>query len=82
MSSQLIVYNVCCRQTHYENFPFPSRLNTYVVLYVDLIFLQDIANKTLLSDDMRREAEREEWEKEAMEDINGPVHYANLKDEG
>lgn len=38
-----------------------------------------ISGKTLLSQDMRREASREEWEKQAMEEVNGDLHYENLR---
>ncbi|ESO85019.1 hypothetical protein LOTGIDRAFT_236038 [Lottia gigantea] len=35
---------------------------------------------TLLSNDMRREIERQKWEKEELEKINeGPIHYANVQ---
>nr|KAG5703955.1 hypothetical protein BaRGS_020552 [Batillaria attramentaria] len=34
---------------------------------------------TLLSEDMRRELRRQQWEKEAQEAANGPIHYANVQ---
>lgn len=40
---------------------------------------------TLLSEDMRRELARQEWEKEEEEAINkpiGPVHYQDIRFDG
>ena len=37
---------------------------------------------TLLSADMKRELRRQQWEKEAEELVNGPVHYANVQFDG
>ncbi|XP_076466374.1 uncharacterized protein LOC143297779 [Babylonia areolata] len=34
---------------------------------------------TLMSADMKRELRRQQWEKEAEESVNGPVHYANVQ---
>lgn len=42
---------------------------------------QETDEKTLLSDDMRREMDRENWENEAMEEIDlGPVYYESLRE--
>ncbi|XP_039258168.2 coiled-coil domain-containing protein 174-like [Styela clava] len=41
--------------------------------------IQEPGERTLLSDDMRREIKREQWEKEAVEEINGPLHYEDLR---
>lgn len=37
---------------------------------------------TLLSADMKRELRRQQWEKDAEETLNGPVHYANVQFDG
>lgn len=40
------------------------------------------ADRTLLSDDMRREMQREQWEKEEEEQMKtpvGPIHYENIR---
>lgn len=52
---------------------------------------QDLQNKrvtgtdrTLLSDDMRREMQREQWEKEEEEQMKrpvGPIHYENIREQ-
>ncbi|XP_060071646.1 coiled-coil domain-containing protein 174-like [Ylistrum balloti] len=34
---------------------------------------------TLLSEDMRREIQRQKWEDEAKANLNGPVHYSNVQ---
>ncbi|XP_069132891.1 coiled-coil domain-containing protein 174-like [Argopecten irradians] len=34
---------------------------------------------TLMSDDMRRELQRQKWEEEAQANLNGPVHYSNVQ---
>ncbi|OWF54814.1 coiled-coil domain-containing protein 174-like [Mizuhopecten yessoensis] len=34
---------------------------------------------TLLSEDMRREIQRQKWEEEAQANLNGPVHYSNVQ---
>lgn len=43
------------------------------------------ADRTLLSDDMRREMQREQWEKEEEEQMKrpvGPIHYENIREQG
>lgn len=43
------------------------------------------ADRTLLSEDMRREMQRELWEKEEEEQLKrpvGPIHYENIRDQG
>jgi len=43
------------------------------------------ADRTLLSDDMRREMQREQWEKEEEEQMKtpvGPIHYENIRQQG
>ena len=37
---------------------------------------------TLLSADMKRELRRQQWEKEAEEAADGPVHYSNVQFDG
>ncbi|XP_072540588.1 coiled-coil domain-containing protein 174 [Salminus brasiliensis] len=42
------------------------------------------ADRTLLSEDMRREMQREQWEKEEEEQMKrpvGPIHYENIRDQ-
>ncbi|KAI5615011.1 coiled-coil domain-containing protein 174, partial [Silurus asotus] len=42
------------------------------------------ADRTLLSDDMRREMQREQWEREEEEQMKrpvGPIHYENIRDQ-
>ncbi|XP_060776101.1 coiled-coil domain-containing protein 174 [Neoarius graeffei] len=42
------------------------------------------ADRTLLSEDMRRELQREQWEREEEEQMKrpvGPVHYENIRDQ-
>ncbi|KAL1272611.1 hypothetical protein QQF64_028473 [Cirrhinus molitorella] len=42
------------------------------------------ADRTLLSDDMRREMQREEWEREEEEQMKkpvGPIHYENIREQ-
>ena len=42
-------------------------------------------DKTLLSEDMRREIQREEWEAEEEESMKrpvGPIHYENIREQG
>lgn len=42
-------------------------------------------DRTLLSDDMRREMQREQWEKEEEEQMKrpvGPIHYENIREQG
>ncbi|KAK7144971.1 hypothetical protein R3I94_011152 [Phoxinus phoxinus] len=42
------------------------------------------ADRTLLSDDMRREMQREQWEKEEEEQMKrpvGPIHYENIREQ-
>uniref|UniRef100_H2ZBP0 CCDC174 alpha/beta GRSR domain-containing protein n=1 Tax=Ciona savignyi TaxID=51511 RepID=H2ZBP0_CIOSA len=44
---------------------------------------QGASGKTLMSDDMRREEEREQWEQEErskMEEEEGPIFYQNIRD--
>ncbi|XP_048403221.1 coiled-coil domain-containing protein 174 [Stegostoma tigrinum] len=43
---------------------------------------QEVEKKTLLSEDMRRELQRQQWEKEEEEALNrpvGPVHYEDIR---
>lgn len=43
------------------------------------------ADRTLLSEDMRREMQREQWEREEEEQMSrpvGPIHYENIKEQG
>lgn len=43
------------------------------------------ADRTLLSEDMRREMQREQWEREEEEQMKrpvGPVHYEDIRDGG
>lgn len=43
------------------------------------------AEKTLLSEDMRRELQRQEWEREeeeAMKKPVGPIHYEDIRGQG
>lgn len=43
------------------------------------------AEKTLLSEDMRRELQRQEWEREeeeAMKRPIGPIHYEDIRGQG
>lgn len=43
------------------------------------------ADRTLLSDDMRREMQREQWEREEEEQMKkpvGPIHYENIREQG
>lgn len=43
------------------------------------------ADKTLLSEDMRRELQRQEWEREeeeAMKRPVGPLHYEDIRGQG
>ncbi len=43
------------------------------------------ADKTLLSEDMRRELQRQEWEREeeeAMKRPVGPIHYEDIRGQG
>uniref|UniRef100_A0A8B9KVZ6 Coiled-coil domain containing 174 n=1 Tax=Astyanax mexicanus TaxID=7994 RepID=A0A8B9KVZ6_ASTMX len=46
---------------------------------------QDLqSKKTLLSEDMRREMQREQWEREEEEQMKrpvGPIHYENIRDQ-
>lgn len=45
----------------------------------------DPAEKDLLSEDMRRELQRQEWEREEEEAMNrpvGPIHYENIREQG
>uniref|UniRef100_W5K3Q5 Coiled-coil domain containing 174 n=1 Tax=Astyanax mexicanus TaxID=7994 RepID=W5K3Q5_ASTMX len=42
------------------------------------------ADRTLLSEDMRREMQREQWEREEEEQMKrpvGPIHYENIRDQ-
>ncbi|ROL50686.1 Coiled-coil domain-containing protein 174 [Anabarilius grahami] len=42
------------------------------------------ADRTLLSEDMRREMQREQWEREEEEQMSrpvGPIHYENIKEQ-
>lgn len=42
-------------------------------------------DKTLLSEDMRRELQRQEWEREeeeAMKKPVGPIHYEDIRGQG
>lgn len=41
--------------------------------------------KTLLSEDMRRELQRQEWEREEEEALKrpmGPIHYEDIRENG
>lgn len=43
------------------------------------------ADKTLLSEDMRRELQRQEWEMEEAEAMKrpvGPIHYEDIRGQG
>lgn len=43
------------------------------------------SEKTLLSEDMRRELQRQEWEREeeeAMKRPVGPIHYEDIRGQG
>lgn len=43
------------------------------------------ADRTLLSEDMRREMQREKWEMEEEEQMKrpvGPIHYETIRDQG
>ena len=42
----------------------------------------DDAGPELISADMKRELERQKWEKEAEEALKGPVHYSNVQFNG
>lgn len=45
----------------------------------------DVEKPDLMSEDMRRELERERWEREAEEELDkpaGPVHYADVQHKG
>ena len=46
----------------------------------------DPSTNTLLSDDMRRELQRQEWEKQELETMeaekSGPIHYADVRHNG
>ena len=44
-----------------------------------------MTEKTLLSEDMRRELQREEWEREEEEALKrpvGPIHYEDIREQG
>lgn len=50
-----------------------------------LKFRKASADKTLLSEDMRRELQRQEWEREeeeAMKRPVGPIHYEDIRGQG
>lgn len=74
----------------YCDFFFSSRM---VMKYLKLLTLLDMpgpcrkasSDKTLLSEDMRRELQRQEWEREeeeAMKRPVGPIHYEDIRQQG
>lgn len=55
------------------------------VLDMIFTFRQITSDKTLLSEDMRRELQRQEWEREeeeAMKRPIGPIHYEDIRAQG
>ena len=46
----------------------------------------EITTNTLMSDDMRREIQREEWERQELETMeaekSGPIHYSDVRHSG
>lgn len=42
----------------------------------------DSSGRDLMSADMIREEQRLRWEREEMENLRGPVHYANVQFDG
>lgn len=53
----------------------------YMVLYSRTFSI----DKTLLSEDMRRELQRQEWEREEEEAMSkpvGPIHYEDIRGQG
>lgn len=68
-----------------------SRLFLDVGVMLGTVTLLDIScrkastDKTLLSEDMRRELQRQEWEREeeeAMKRPVGPIHYEDIRGQG
>lgn len=60
-------------------------LTTATLLDVPLDFRKVSTDKTLLSEDMRRELQRQEWEREeeeAMKKPVGPIHYEDIRGQG
>lgn len=62
-----------------------SCLTTATLLDGTLYFRKISTDKTLLSEDMRRELQRQEWEREeeeAMKKPVGPIHYEDIRGQG
>lgn len=60
-------------------------LITATLLDLPVLFRKASAEKTLLSEDMRRELQRQEWEREeeeAMKKPVGPIHYEDMRGQG
>lgn len=50
-----------------------------------VLYRKASSEKTLLSEDMRRELQRQEWEREeeeAMKRPVGPIHYEDIRAQG
>lgn len=55
------------------------------IMYMVLSSRPITTDKTLLSEDMRRELQRQEWEREeeeAMRKPVGPIHYEDIRGQG
>lgn len=53
--------------------------------YPAFFIRQDTDEKSLLSEDMRREIQRQQWEKEEEEALKkpmGPIHYEDIRENG
>lgn len=54
-------------------------------LFFFLLIRQGLDGNTLLSEDMRRELQRQQWEKEEEEALRkpmGPIHYEDIRENG
>ena len=70
---------------HYCSAIFQLAAKNVVPTLIVARFLCVSSPPTLLSEDMRRELARQEWEKEEEEAMNkpiGPVHYQDIRFDG
>lgn len=55
------------------------------MLYSPTSFVSAANEKTLLSEDMRKELQRQQWEEEEREALKrpmGPIHYEDIRENG
>lgn len=73
-----VIYPMC-----YMLLSHGTHLN--IGLYSSTSFVSPANEKTLLSEDMRKELQRQQWEEEEREALKkpmGPIHYEDIRENG